>query len=1099
MAYAAQVFGELLGGVGEEAYSRDEDLESAWDDMGRRPYFAVTRPRLINRRFGEWICTFRYIFASPYPWTPELLIRQFQDLYADVAHPHAVMAQVVAEIEEISGRAEAPYPTGAAATDEMRVALPNILNHSVRIWSTRLVPPALLAWASVRAMLDREDHYDVTDGIERQYGNRMSRLVLKVREYTIPRGQGIEDARKSLGLTQRSLVDIKAAAPLCGQACLAYAIADETTRGHMRSRASTANSKAITMAERLGLDGPMALGDFVLFAESYPGHRAVVMGSKTEVLFVASGAGMASRTVYLLLHEAHYYYITDIDLFSRPTERSRARWCHACLASYQPAKLRNHACLQTCSCGATFASKEAREEHIQPVPPSTPACPKCEAPYLYNGCIARHKCRRWRCPLCQLSYPPSRKGASHVCRERYCEPCRCYFGEEAGHRCYVRPLKARAIKPEEKTNYWALDLECARGPAGEQVVTIGVAKRLYDGEVVVCRSADALYAFLDARGAGATFLSHNGAKYDTFLIYHLLLLKSPVVPVSTFVGLKLLKLTWKGATFLDSYRHLGMSLGACARSFGLPAGKGYFPYDFYTLENVAYSGEPPPRHTFTEAVQASPDFAAWYDDLWARYLLLDAPYDIEEECVRYCVQDVDILAAVLEKYRDAGVVETRVDPYTKATIAAYAMATYRTGYLPAGRVAMLQPDEDDFARRALKGGRTDARQVMRAWTAEEVAAGSYGRYADINSLYPWVLRNCPLPVGEPSWEPRSSFEEPHAYLTSLPADAVSLVECDVTCPSDLHHPVLVSTDADGRLRATLLPKERQVFTSAELQAALSHGYTVTRIYSALRFAATTGELFAAYIDYYYELKRRAGAAGDKAAYALAKMMMNSLWGKFAQRPAEGEIITYKDPQRWYQDLSLAACGKITLDVKVTCESYLIATKGTATKRLLDTTNAALAAFVTSHARLKLYTALSPLGQRVIYHDTDSVIYEGLPNETLIEYGDALGQWKDECAGSPIVQVCCLGPKTYAYRRADAVSVVKSKGFSSPFTLEQYWGCASQYFAGVKERLTQPDIRFNRRLGSGIAVQPSEKTMMPLMDKLMVISPTLTLPRGHKDA
>ena len=62
---------------------------------------------------------------------------------------------------------------------------------------------------------------------------------------------------------------------------------------------------------------------------------------------------------------------------------------------------------------------------------------------------------------------------------------------------------------------------------------------------------------------------------------------------------------------------------------------------------------------------------------------------------------------------------------------------------------------------------------------------------------------------------------------------------------------------------------------------------------------------------------------------------------------------------------------------------------------LPNTNVVLAAFTTAHARLKLYSLLENLQDRVLYFDTDSVVYihqEGLWNPPL---GDYLGELKDE--------------------------------------------------------------------------------------------------------
>ena len=45
-----------------------------------------------------------------------------------------------------------------------------------------------------------------------------------------------------------------------------------------------------------------------------------------------------------------------------------------------------------------------------------------------------------------------------------------------------------------------------------------------------------------------------------------------------------------------------------------------------------------------------------------------------------------------------------------------------------------------------------------------------------------------------------------------------------------------------------------------------------------------------------------------------------------------------------------------------------------------TTNVILAAFVTCHGRLKLYSELSKINNRVLYFDTDSIIYISVPGE-----------------------------------------------------------------------------------------------------------------------
>ena len=55
------------------------------------------------------------------------------------------------------------------------------------------------------------------------------------------------------------------------------------------------------------------------------------------------------------------------------------------------------------------------------------------------------------------------------------------------------------------------------------------------------------------------------------------------------------------------------------------------------------------------------------------------------------------------------------------------------------------------------------------------------------------------------------------------------------------------------------------------------------------------------------------------------------------------------------------------------------------------TNIYLATFTTCWARLKLYELLDQLGERVLYYDTDSVIYVSRPGHIDPPLGDYLGR------------------------------------------------------------------------------------------------------------
>ena len=81
------------------------------------------------------------------------------------------------------------------------------------------------------------------------------------------------------------------------------------------------------------------------------------------------------------------------------------------------------------------------------------------------------------------------------------------------------------------------------------------------------------------------------------------------------------------------------------------------------------------------------------------------------------------------------------------------------------------------------------------------------------------------------------------------------------------------------------------------------------------------------------------------------------------------------------------------------------------------TNVAVAAFVTSYGRLRLYNEIDKLGTRCLYFDTDSIIFISRPGEYEPKLGNYLGEFTNEIDpkdGNYIVEFVSAGPKNYAY-------------------------------------------------------------------------------------
>ena len=95
----------------------------------------------------------------------------------------------------------------------------------------------------------------------------------------------------------------------------------------------------------------------------------------------------------------------------------------------------------------------------------------------------------------------------------------------------------------------------------------------------------------------------------------------------------------------------------------------------------------------------------------------------------------------------------------------------------------------------------------------------------------------------------------------------------------------------------------------------------------------------------------------------------------------------------------------------------------------DKVNIVIAAFTTAYARLKLYDLLDQLQERVLYYDTDSVIYVHEPGKPEPPLGDYLGDLTDELDGDYITEFMSGGPKNYAYETNNDKHVMKVRGIT----------------------------------------------------------------------
>lgn len=163
---------------------------------------------------------------------------------------------------------------------------------------------------------------------------------------------------------------------------------------------------------------------------------------------------------------------------------------------------------------------------------------------------------------------------------------------------------------------------------------------------------------------------------------------------------------------------------------------------------------------------------------------------------------------------------------------------------------------------------------------------------------------------------------------------------------------------------------------------------------------------------------------------LSKMMLNSMWGKFGQKPNKVQVREFDDPVAFsafhesnkydIRYVSVLTENRVEIHYKHQLEDDLAS----------PNLNIFVACFATCWARLRLYETLDLLQDRMFYFDTDSVIFLSRPGEENPSLGDYLGEFKNELSTDDyIVEFASGGPKNYGYVTKKGKEECKVRGIS----------------------------------------------------------------------
>ena len=289
----------------------------------------------------------------------------------------------------------------------------------------------------------------------------------------------------------------------------------------------------------------------------------------------------------------------------------------------------------------------------------------------------------------------------------------------------------------------------------------------------------------------------------------------------------------------------------------------------------------------------------------------------------------------------------------------------------------LNYEVDKDMRKAYRGGFTYLNPIYKEKDVGE------GVVLDVNSLYPSVMYKEPMPIGEPMFYEGAYIDDKVYPL---------YIQC-ISCAFEIK---------PGKIPTIQVKKTKYFLDNEYLES--SQGEILTLVLSSVdlklfleqydvfdlnyecgwKFKAMNG-IFTEYIDKWIKVKNEATITGNKGMRSLAKLMLNSLYGKFATS------LDVQSKEPYIED-----------DIV----KYKLGEKGTKKGLYLP-----LGIFVTSYARNKTIRTSQAIKDYSIekygidkycYSDTDS-IHTTLSIEELKQFCDIddveLGKWKHEASFS----------------------------------------------------------------------------------------------------
>lgn len=309
--------------------------------------------------------------------------------------------------------------------------------------------------------------------------------------------------------------------------------------------------------------------------------------------------------------------------------------------------------------------------------------------------------------------------------------------------------------------------------------------------------------------------------------------------------------------FRDSYQILLGSLKKLGQSFNVDTIKTIFPYRFINENDLNYIG-PIPSFKYFDGITKE-EYSIYCSEI------NNNQWSLRNEAIKYCINDCISLYEIIFKYNKLYYSNFNININEHVTLSSHAFRIFRTHFMPKMIIPMIYGEDFKNIKKSYTGGATDM-FIPTNRKNEKV----YGY--DVNSLYPFIMSNYPMPVGNKTY-----FK---GDIRKINSDAFGFFYCRITTPTNIKHPILqthVQTKSGLRTVAGVGTYEDMIF-SASMDNAIKLGYKFEILWG---YTFEKEIIFKDYVESLYQFRLNYPKS-DPMNY-IAKLFLNSLYGKFGMR------------------------------------------------------------------------------------------------------------------------------------------------------------------------------------------------------------------------